>query len=188
MTLVLQVDLLELLCCGDLNRPPIYVIHEKFWPRNWSGLLIQVQFSCFPESILLVVIIHHLGEVCIRDKPLCEIVWNHQCLLSWNIVPLQQHVQILLPNRIDSLCFLVKVIWFVLRTVAIEFDDVKGSRSAKELLPEFHREQLIVPSIHQVAPIYLDGFQNFHTCLQLLRKDWADWQKTIMRQTVSIVG
>ena len=35
---------------------------------------IQVQFLCFLESILLVVMIHHLGEECIRDKPLHEIV------------------------------------------------------------------------------------------------------------------
>ena len=48
-----------------------------------------------------------------------------------------------------------------------------------ELLPLFHWEQLIVPSIHQVAPIYLDGFQILHTCSQLLRKDWADLQKRL---------
>ena len=45
---------------------------------------------------------------------------------------------------------------------------------------------MIVPSIHKVASIYLDGYQILHTCLQLLRKDSADWQKTIMRKIVSI--
>ena len=56
------------------------------------------------------------------------------------------------PLRIYSL-FLVKTIQLVLRIVAIEFDDVKGLHSAKELLPYFHWEELIVPSIHQVHSI-----------------------------------
>ena len=65
---VLQVDLQELLCCCNLNRPHIYLFHKIFWPKtkncldpqtrfwfqfhvyrtcNWSWLLIQVQ-SSFP--------------------------------------------------------------------------------------------------------------------------------------------
>ena len=99
-----------------------YLFSEsKFWfqfhvyrARNWSWLLMKVQFLCFSESILLVVMIRHFLEECIHDKPLYGIVWNHQCPWSWNIVPLQQHVQILLPYRIYSVCFLVKAIWSVL--------------------------------------------------------------------------
>ena len=76
VTLVLQVNLLELPCCCNLNQSRIHLIHEKFWPMienylssetrfwlqfhvcrtdNWSWFPIRVQFTCFPESILLVV-------------------------------------------------------------------------------------------------------------------------------------
>ena len=152
----------------------------------WSWLPIQVQFSNFPESILLVVMIQHLVEECIHDKLSQRTV--HQCLSSWNTVPLQQHVQILSPYKIYSLCFLVTAIGSVLQIAAIEDSGVMGCHSPNELLPWFHWEQLIVPSVHQVAPIYLDGFQLLHTCLLLLRKDRAWLAKTIMRKIVSIVA
>ena len=42
--------------------------------KNWLWLLIQAQFSCFLEPILLVVKLDRLGVMCIRDKPLNEIV------------------------------------------------------------------------------------------------------------------
>ena len=47
--------------------------------ENWLCLPIQAQFSCFLESILLVVKLDRLEEECIHDKPLYEIVKNHQC-------------------------------------------------------------------------------------------------------------
>ena len=124
--------------------------------------------------IHLVVMIRHFLEECIHDKSSQRIVL--QCLLSWNTVQLQQHVWILHPYRIYSLCFLVKAIWFVLHIVAMEDSGVTGCHSPKELLLWFQWEQLIVLWKHQVAPIDLDELQILHTCLQLLRKDWADWQ------------
>ena len=72
--------------------------------------------------------------------------------------------------RIYSLCFLVKVIQFVPCSVAIEFDESKSFHSAKESLPQFHREQLIDPSKHQVPPIDLDELQILHICSPLLRR------------------
>ena len=54
-----------------------------------------------------------------------------------------------------------------------------GRHSPKELLPWFHWGQLIVPSPHQVALIDHEGIQILHTCLRLLRKDWADWQRQL---------
>ena len=95
VTLVLQVDLQELLCCCSSNQSRIYLIHEKFshkienylfsetrfWFQfhvcrivNWSWFPIRVQFLCFLESILVVVVIHHFLEECIHDRPLHEIV------------------------------------------------------------------------------------------------------------------
>ena len=64
----------------------------------------------------------------------------------------------------------MKVIRFVLRTVAIEFDDSKDFHSAKESLPLFHREQLIDPSKSQVLPIHLDDSEILHIKPPLLRK------------------
>ena len=108
----------------------ICLIHEKFWPKienylswetrfwlqfhvcrtdNWSLFPMRVQFLCFPESILLVVMIRHfLGEN-VHDKLSQRTVL--QCLWSCNTVQSQHDVQILHPDRIYSLCFLVKVIW-----------------------------------------------------------------------------
>ena len=103
VTLVIQADLQELPCCCGSNPSQIYLTHEKFKPKiecclhsetkflsqlrvhhtsNWSLLASRVKFSCFPGSILLVVMIRHFLEGCIHDKPLHKIVLNHQCLLS----------------------------------------------------------------------------------------------------------
>ena len=48
----------------------------------------------------------------------------------------------------------------------------EGMSSPKKLPSRPHREQ-------PTAPIYLDGFQILHTCVQLLRKDWDDWQQQL---------
>ena len=52
------------------------------------GLPIQVQFSSFPGSILLVVMIHRFLEECIHDKPLHKIVsplvLSHEILSNLN--------------------------------------------------------------------------------------------------------
>ena len=48
-------------------------------------------FRVLFESILLVAKLDRLGKESINDKPLNEIVYNHECPWSRNIVPLQQH-------------------------------------------------------------------------------------------------
>ena len=140
--------------CCNLCQPHIYLFHilTQKWElssltdqirisihvcliENWSWLLIQAQFPWFLESILLELWSWIVSVKSVLAGHWTKLSKNHQCVLSWNTVPLQQHEQILLPCRIYSLCFLVKVIWFVLRTVAIEFDDVKGFHSEKERLP-----------------------------------------------------
>ena len=100
VTLVLQADLQDFLVLLLLFESITNLFDPwKFWPRiecclhsetkfwfqlrvyhtsNWSWLPARVQFSCFPESILSVVMIHHLLEECIHDKPLHKIVL--QCL------------------------------------------------------------------------------------------------------------
>ena len=108
-------------------------------------------------------------------------VFSHEILSNLNTCINQASIQKLLT------LFLVKAIWFVLHIAAVKDSGVMGCHSPKRLLYWFHWEQLIVPSIHQVAPIYLDGNQIQHTCLQLLRKDLADWKKQVCEK-VSIVG
>ena len=145
---------------------------------NWSWSPIRVQFLCFPESILLVVMSR---QALAKNCSSVSLVTKYCPISTTCINPAS--IQNLL-----TLCFLVEAIRYVLDIAAIEDSGVMGCHSPKELLPWIHWEQLIVPSIHQVAPIYLDGFQILHTCLQLLRKDWADWQKKKLCEKKTIVG
>ena len=63
--------------------------------------------------------------------------------------------------------------------VAIGNSEMLGRHYPKELLLWFHWGQLVVLSLYQVALIYRDGIHILHTCLRLLRKDWADLQKQL---------
>ena len=44
VTLILQVDLQDFLCCYCLNQSQIYLIHEKFWPRSGCCLRSETKF------------------------------------------------------------------------------------------------------------------------------------------------
>ena len=50
------------------------------------------------------VMLLHLLEECIHDKPLHEIMRDLQCLPSWSIVQFQQYSEILHPCKICSIC------------------------------------------------------------------------------------
>ena len=196
LTHILRADLLEFLfhCCS--NSSQTFLIHEKFWPRSecclcsktksWSQLHIyrannwlQAQVGCFLGSILSVVMLRLLLEECIHDKPLHEIVWDLQCLSSWNTVHFQQQSETLHPYRIYSICLVVTASQFVLHIVAIEIFDTLGHHNPKELLSWSHWARvrnLIVPS-QRVAPFSREGIHTLHISLRLLRKDWAGLQK-----------
>ena len=82
------------------------------------------------------------------------------------------------PASMQNLLYLpVKAFQFPLHIVALERFVMMGHHSPKELLPWFHSGQLIVRSPYQVALIYREGIRILHTCLRLLRGDWADLQK-----------
>ena len=80
------------------------------------------------------------------------------------------------------MCLVVTASQFAFHIVGKENFDMLGHHSPKKLLSWSHWAQLIVPSPHQVAPICREGFHTLHTFLPLLRKDWAGWLETIMRQ------
>ena len=65
---------------GAIVPPNLVTSVLKVIKRKILDLEIRVQFSCFPESILLVAMIRHFLEECIHDKLSERIVL--QCLLS----------------------------------------------------------------------------------------------------------
>ena len=175
------------------SDPRLWIIFSQRPDSNFNSMFaVQItgrdfQYgsdSCIsPESILLVVMIHHLLEECIQDKPLCESVWNHQCLSSWNIVPLQQ------PVSIQNLLTLFSCESNFIRSSyrcnrRFWCDGMSFSKRTSALISP---RTIDWPINTSGCPIYLDGFQILHTCLQLLPRNWADWQKQLC-QNVSIVG
>ena len=145
---------------------------------NWSWFPIRFKFLCFSGSILLVVMIRHFLEECIHDKPLQRTVLH--CPLVMKYCP------------ISTTCINPASIQNLLTLFSCESNSIRSSYRCsrrfwcdgivilqRNFCLDFTWAQLIVPSVHQVALIDLDGIQILHTCLQLLRKDWADWQKQL---------
>ena len=156
----------------------------KFWfqlrvyhTSNWSILPARVQFSCFPGSILLVVMIHLPLEECIHDKPLHKIVLR--CLSSWNTVHFPQHFLILHPCKIYSLYLSVKDLIHSSYSYNRKFW-YAGSSFSKRTSVLISQRTIHCPiTTHQVALIDREGIHILHTCLRLLRKNRADWQRQL---------
>ena len=137
------------------------------------------QFGCSLGSILLVVMTLHLLEEYFQDKPLYWIVSNLQCLSSWISVRSPQHSEILHSFRIYSIYLVVTTSQFALHIVGIEIFEMLGHHSPKKLMSWSHWARLIAPSPYQVALIDRERVRILHTCLRLLRKDWAGLQKQL---------
>ena len=131
---------------------------------------------CFPGSILSVVMIRHLLEEYIHDKPLHKIVLH--CLQSWNTVTISAtfrnpaSIQILLNLyccdnfSIRSPYCCNRRSWFV------------GSSQSKETSVLIALSTIDCPITISGRPDR-EGIHNLHTFPRLLRKDWADSQKQL---------
>ena len=203
VTLVLQVDLQELLRCCSLNQSRIYLIHEKFWPRtenylcsktrfwlqfhvfrtsNWSWFPIRVQFLYFPDSILLVLMIRPFSEECIHGQAHVKncssvsIVMKY-CPISTNMYKSCITLFSCESNLIRCSKHCNRRFWCEVMSIL-----------QRNFCLDFTENNWLSHQHIKLPPIYLDEIQILHTYLRLLRKDWTDLQKQLCEKIVSIVA
>ena len=194
LTLVLQTDLQELQCRCRSNPSQISLIHEKFWPKiecclhsetkvqfqlrlyhanNCSPLPARVQFSCLPESIFSVVMIHHFLRHCMK---LLSNVSNHEILSNF--------------NNVYKSCFHTEFTQFILLWQLFNsffiFKKEKSLSRGTSVLISLRRIDCLITLSGRHDVLWWDSHSSHISSTVPSRLSW--FAETVMRKLISIVS
>ena len=200
VTLVLQADLQELLCRCCLNQSQIDLIHEKFWPRIECCLSLRDQILISTPLFAIQATgrnFQHGSNFCVSLDPSFWLWWS---VTSWKSVfttsslhRIVLHVSSVMKYCPISTTLINPASMHIFLTLSVcERLLIRSSyRCNRRFLyagSSFSKGTSVLISLRTIdCPITISGcpwsiverIRILHTCLRLLRKDWADLQKQL---------